>query len=76
MILPNGDSIVVKIPMTMKGLKAVNVLSKEHIKINVTLIFMLSQGLMVTKAGATFISPFVERLGDIGTDDYHLISDL
>ena len=71
-----ADNIVVKIPMTMEGLKAVNVLSKENIKSNVTLIFTVSQGLMAIKAGATFISPFVGRLEDIGTDAYQLISDL
>ena len=71
-----ADNIVVKIPMTMEGLKAVNVLSQEHIKTNVTLIFTVSQGLMAIKAGATFISPFVGRLEDIGTDAYQLISDL
>ena len=71
-----ADNIVVKIPMTMEGLKAVNVLSKENIKTNVTLIFTVSQGLMAIKAGAAFISPFVGRLEDIGTDAYQLISDL
>ena len=71
-----ADNIVVKIPMTMEGLKAVNVLSKENIKTNVTLIFTVSQGLMAIKAGATFISPFVGSLEDIGTDAYQLISDL
>ena len=71
-----ADNIVVKIPMTMEGLKAVNVLSKENIKTNVTLIFTVSQGLMAIKAGATFISPFVGRLEDIGTDACQLISDL
>lgn len=71
-----ADNIVVKIPMTMEGLKSVNVLYKEHIKTNVTLIFTVSQGLMAIKAGATFISPFVGRLEDIGTDAYQLISDL
>mgnify|MGYP001413665771 FL=1 len=71
-----ADNIVVKIPMTMEGLKAVNVLSKENIKTNVTLIFTVSQGLMAIKSGATFISPFVGRLEDIGTDAYQLISDL
>jgi transaldolase len=71
-----ANNIVIKIPMTMEGLKAVNVLSKENIKTNVTLIFTLSQGLMAIKAGATFISPFIGRLEDIGTDAYQLISDL
>ena len=71
-----ADNIVVKIPMTMEGLKAVNVLAKENIKTNVTLVFTVAQGLMAIKAGATFISPFVGRLEDIGTDAYQLISDL
>lgn len=71
-----ADNVVVKIPMTTEGLKAVSVLSKERIKTNVTLIFTVSQGLMAMKAGATFISPFVGRLEDIGTDAYQLIADL
>lgn len=70
------ENIVIKIPMTFEGLKAVNTLSKENIKTNVTLIFTVSQGLMAIKAGATFISPFIGRLEDIGTDAYQLISDL
>ncbi|BAM61684.1 probable transaldolase [Streptococcus dysgalactiae subsp. equisimilis RE378] len=70
------DNVVVKIPMTTEGLKATNILSKEGIKTNVTLIFTVSQGLMAMKAGATYISPFIGRLEDIGTDAYQLISDL
>ena len=58
-----ADNIVVKIPMTEAGLKAVSVLSKEGIKTNVTLVFSVAQGLMAAKAGATFISPFVGGLG-------------
>ncbi len=69
-------NVVVKIPMTEEGLKAVNVLSKEGIKTNVTLIFTFSQGLLAMKAGATFISPFIGRLEDIGTDAYELIAKL
>ncbi|MGT2743977.1 fructose-6-phosphate aldolase [Streptococcus phocae subsp. phocae] len=69
-------NVVVKIPMTTEGLKATNVLSKEGIKTNVTLIFTASQGLMAMKAGATYISPFVGRLEDIGSDPYQLISEL
>ena len=61
-----ADNVVVKIPMTEAGLKAVSVLSKEGIKTNVTLVFSVAQGLMAAKAGATFISPFVGRLDDIG----------
>lgn len=71
-----APNVVVKIPMTDEGLKAVNILSKEGIKTNVTLIFTVSQGLMAIKSGATFISPFIGRLEDIGTDAYQLITDL
>lgn len=71
-----AKNIVIKIPMTMEGMKAVNVLSKEGIKTNVTLVFSVSQGLMAIKAGATFISPFVGRLEDIGSDPFVLIADL
>lgn len=71
-----ADNVVVKIPMTEEGLKAVNVLSKKGIKTNVTLIFTFSQGLLAMKAGATFISPFIGRLEDIGTDAYELIAKL
>ncbi|HIP84064.1 MAG TPA: fructose-6-phosphate aldolase [Methanothermococcus okinawensis] len=61
-----ADNIVVKIPMTREGIKAVNILSKEGIKTNVTLIFSPNQGLIAAKAGATYISPFVGRLDDNG----------
>ena len=71
-----ADNIVVKIPMTEAGLKAVSVLNKEGIKTNVTLVFSVAQGLMAAKAGATFISPFVGRLDDIGSDGVKLIKDL
>lgn len=71
-----ADNIVVKIPMTEAGLKAVSVLSREGIKTNVTLVFSVAQGLMAAKAGATFISPFVGRLDDIGSDGVKLIKDL
>ncbi|EFR44095.1 fructose-6-phosphate aldolase [Streptococcus pseudoporcinus] len=70
------QNIVIKIPMTMEGLKATNILSKEGIKTNVTLVFTVSQGLMAMKAGATYISPFIGRLEDIGSDPYQLIEDL
>ncbi|WP_159547765.1 fructose-6-phosphate aldolase [Streptococcus halichoeri] len=70
------DQVVVKIPMTKAGLKATHQLAKEGIKTNVTLIFTVSQGLMAMKAGATYISPFIGRLEDIGSDPYQLIADL
>ncbi|MDQ1143800.1 transaldolase [Bacillus sp. SORGH_AS 510] len=71
-----APNVVVKIPMTEEGLKAVNVLSKENIQTNVTLIFSVAQGLMAAKAGATFISPFLGRLDDIGIDGVDLIKRL
>lgn len=70
------DNVIVKIPMTAEGLKATSILSKEGLKINVTLIFTVSQGLMAMKAGASYISPFIGRLEDIGTDPYQLIEAL
>jgi transaldolase len=71
-----SKNVVVKIPMTEAGLAAVNVLSKEQIPTNVTLIFTVAQGLMAMKAGASFISPFVGRLEDTGTDAYALVASL
>lgn len=71
-----ASNVVVKVPMTEEGLKAVNILSKEGIKTNVTLIFTVAQGLMAAKAGATFVSPFLGRLEDIGTDSLALIRKL
>jgi len=71
-----ADNVVVKIPMTEAGLKAVNILSNEGIKTNVTLVFTVSQAILAMKAGATYISPFIGRLEDIGTDAYQLIEDL
>lgn len=69
-------NIVVKIPMTIEGLKAVNVLSKKNIKTNVTLIFSSAQALMAAKAGATFVSPFVGRLDDAGMDGMNLVEEI
>jgi transaldolase len=71
-----APNVVVKIPMTEEGLKAVHILSKENIKTNVTLIFSVAQGLLAAKAGATFISPFLGRLDDIGIDGMDLIRRL
>lgn len=69
-------NIIIKIPMTEEGLKAVNVLSKEGIKTNVTLIFSVNQALLASKAGASYVSPFIGRLDDIGQDGMNLIEDL
>lgn len=66
-------NMVVKIPMTGEGLKAVKVLSGEGIKTNVTLIFSATQALLAANAGATYVSPFLGRLDDISTDGMDLI---
>lgn len=71
-----GDNVVVKVPMTANGLKAVNALTKKNIKTNVTLIFSANQALLASKAGATYVSPFIGRLDDIGHDGLSLISDI
>ena len=68
-------NIVIKIPMTAEGLKAVKVLSKEEIKTNVTLIFSAGQALLAAKAGASYVSPFVGRLDDIGNDGMNIIKE-
>lgn len=61
-----ADNIVVKIPMTKEGIRAVNILSEEGVKTNVTLVFSANQALIAAKAGATYVSPFVGRLDDNG----------
>lgn len=66
-------NMVVKIPMTMEGLKACKVLSKEGIPCNVTLIFSANQALLAAKAGAAYVSPFVGRLDDISGNGVELI---
>ena len=69
-------NIIVKIPMTSEGLKAVKVLSKEGIRTNVTLVFSPNQALLAAKAGATYVSPFVGRLDDISHDGMALVRDI
>ena len=69
-------NIVIKVPMTAEGLKAVATFSKKGIKTNVTLIFSANQALMAARAGATFVSPFVGRLDDISFDGLTLIRDI
>lgn len=71
-----ASNIVVKIPMTKEGLKAVKVLSKEGVKTNVTLVFSASQGLLACLAGATYISPFIGRLDDISNEGMEIVADL
>ena len=69
-------NIVIKIPMTAEGLKAVSVLSKRGIRTNVTLIFSPSQAILAARAGASYVSPFVGRLNDISSDGNKLIENI
>jgi len=71
-----SENIVIKIPMIVEGLKAVKRLTAEGIKTNVTLVFSSAQALLAAKAGATYVSPFVGRLDDIGAQGMDLISDI
>jgi transaldolase len=70
------DNVVVKIPMTVDGLKAVKTLHEENIPTNVTLIFSPLQALMAAKAGATFVSPFVGRIDDLSQDGLTLVEQI
>lgn len=71
-----ADNIVVKIPMTENGLIAVRKLTAEGIKTNVTLVFSAIQALLIAKAGASMVSPFIGRLDDVGQDGMQLIADI
>jgi transaldolase len=71
-----ADNVVIKVPLTWDGLKACKALSAEGIGVNVTLCFSPIQALLAAKAGATFVSPFVGRLDDIGQDGMELIRDI
>lgn len=71
-----ASNVVVKLPLTLDGLKATKKLSGEGIKINVTLCFSANQALLAAKAGATYISPFIGRLDDIDLDGMELIRDI
>ncbi len=71
-----NENIVVKIPMTIDGLKAVRQLSEEDIKTNVTLVFSPLQALMAAKAGATYVSPFVGRLDDLSQEGMFLVQQI
>ncbi|HLR21604.1 MAG TPA: fructose-6-phosphate aldolase [Tissierellaceae bacterium] len=70
------ENIIIKVPMTKEGLKATKVFTEEGIKTNVTLVFSANQALLAAKAGATYVSPFVGRLDDIGHDGLCLIEDI
>ncbi len=69
-------NIVIKIPMTVEGLKAVKMLSSKGIKTNVTLIFSAAQALLAASAGATYVSPFIGRIDDIDGDSYDVIEEI
>lgn len=71
-----SPNVVVKIPISASGLEAISVLSKERIKTNLTLCFSLNQALLGAIAGATYVSPFVGRLDDIGHDGMQLVSEI
>jgi transaldolase len=71
-----APNVCVKVPLTRDGLKVCNTLTSDGVKVNVTLCFSPAQALLAAKAGATFISPFVGRLDDIGHDGMGLISDI
>lgn len=70
------NNIVIKIPMTSEGLKAVKVLNTEKIKTNVTLIFSAAQALLAARAGAAYVSPFLGRLDDIGWNGLVLLEEI
>ena len=71
-----ASNVVVKVPMTIEGLKAVHALSQEDIPTNVTLVFSANQALMAARAGAIFVSPFVGRLDDISEEGIHLVKTI
>ena len=71
-----ASNVAIKIPITEAGLQAISILSKEGIKINMTLCFSVNQALLGALAGATYVSPFVGRLDDIGHDGMQLIEDI
>ena len=71
-----NDNIVVKIPMTVEGLKAIKTLTSEEIKTNCTLIFSPSQAILAAKAGASYVSPFVGRLDDISEDGMLMVEQI
>ncbi len=68
--------IVVKVPMTKNGIKAIKTFSNEGIKTNCTLVFSVGQALLAAKAGATYVSPFLGRLDDVSTDGLNLIAEI
>ncbi len=75
-LTPIADNVTIKVPLTWDGLKACRALSQKGIGVNVTLCFSATQALLAAKAGATFISPFIGRIDDMGYDGMDLIGDI
>ncbi|AVX06082.1 transaldolase (plasmid) [Maritalea myrionectae] len=71
-----ADNVVIKLPLTMDGLKACRYFTNKGVKTNVTLCFSINQALLAAKAGATYVSPFIGRLDDINLDGMQLIEDI
>jgi len=71
-----ADNVVIKLPMTLDGLKACHKLTQDNIKTNVTLCFSAAQALLAAKAGATYVSPFIGRLDDISYNGLNLIAEI
>jgi len=71
-----APNVVVKIPATIVGLETTSILSKDNIKVNFTLCFSLNQAILAARAGATYVSPFVGRLDDVGHDGMQLVADI
>jgi transaldolase len=71
-----AKNVVIKIPASLEGVEATSVLASENIKVNFTLCFTLNQAVLAAEAGATFISPFVGRLDDIGEDGMKVVADI
>jgi len=69
-------NVVIKVPMTEEGLKAVRTLSREKVRTNVTLVFSANQALLAAKCGASFVSPFVGRVDDVGGSGMDIVSDI
>ena len=71
-----AKNIVIKVPLTWNGLQVCSILSEKKVKVNITLCFSTSQALLAAKAGATYVSPFIGRLDDIGENGIQLIEDI
>ena len=75
-LLPIAENIVIKVPLTWEGLKATRALSREGVKVNVTLCFSAAQALAAAKAGAFYVSPFIGRLDDVGASGSALLQEI